>query len=263
VPLGRAEPGNVDPNIVRANAGTADVEIAQSRPKQTRPAGKPVQPSPVDERKRLEEEKLRQAREEKRQKLASERRAELERLASIRIAPQPTDKQFMPADWQQRLTPEALKALDENSKRFNVPRELLARVLWQENEFKEKSDGDSTIGKAKGIAQLIDGSNGVKNELLRLARLRQHRQRERELVGYSELNVADAISMAAEYLRLCYERGGRTWPGAVAGYNFGPYGIEEWLRGTSDPASRRKGDWQKLKGYLPYVFQGDPRAFDE
>ena len=69
--------------------------------------------------------------------------------------------------------------------------------------------------------------------------------------------------MAAEYLRHSYERGGRTWPGAIAAYNFGPTAFDNWLSGRSDPTVSRDIHWRRAKEYLKYVFRGNPKAFDE
>ncbi|MGQ0580900.1 MAG: transglycosylase SLT domain-containing protein [Reyranella sp.] len=209
------------------------------------------------------EEKERQTVETQRQKITERRKAELDRLAGIKIAPKPTEKQLMPEDWAQRLPAGVLVAVDASAKRYNVPRELLARVLWQESEFKEDSNHDKPVGRAKGIAGLEDGTKGIKAELQRLAGLRGDRARVSELQGYDVMNASQAIDMAAEYLRHSYERGGRTWPGAIAAYNFGPTAFDNWLSGRSDPTVSRDIHWRRAKEYLKYVFRGNPKAFDE
>lgn len=219
----------------------------------------PRNPTP----KPITEEKERQVVETQRQKISEQRLAELGRLAGIKIAPKPTEKQLMPEDWAQRLPRGVLAAVDASAKRYNVPRELLARVLWQESEFKEDSNRDKPVGRAKGIAGLEDGTKGIKAELQRLAGLRGDRVRVGELQSYDVMNASQAIDMAAEYLRHSYERGGRTWPGAIAAYNFGPTAFDNWLSGRSDPTVSRDIHWRRAKEYLKYVFRGNPKAFDE
>ena len=144
-----------------------------------------------------------------------------------------------------------------------MPRELLARVLWQESEFKEDSKRDLPVGRAKGIAGIEDGTKGVKPELQRLAGLRGDPARVSESQGYDVMNASQAIDMASEYLRQRYVRGGRSWPAAVAAYNFGPTAIDNWLSGRSDPTVSRDTHWRHAKEYLKYVFRGNPKAFDE
>ena len=213
--------------------------------------------------KPTKEEKEHQAVAAQRQKITEQRKAELDRLAGIKIAPKPTEKQLMPENWPHRLPPEVLAAIDASAKRYNVPRELLARVLWQESEFKEDSKRDLPVGRAKGIAGIEDGAKGVKAELQRLAGLRGDRARVSELQGYDVMNAPQAIDMAAEYLRHRYERGGRSWPAAIAAYNFGPTAIDNWLSGRSDPTLSRDTHWRHTKEYLKYVFRGNPKAFGE
>ena len=209
------------------------------------------------------EEKARQAAEAQRQKLAEERKGELERLAAIKISPQPKDKQLIPADWEQRLSKEAVDALNASAKRYNVPRELLARILWQESGFDATSKHDRPLGQAKGIAGLEDGPRGVAVELQRIARIRGDQARIRELQGYDVMKVPQAIDMAGEYLRYLYEHEGRTWPGAVAAFNFGPSDFNDWISGKRDPTVKRDVHWRRAKEYLKYVFQGNSKAFDE
>jgi soluble lytic murein transglycosylase-like protein len=241
------------PHDADSESGSGETQLAQVG------GTSPRDPTP----KPTKEEKERQAVETQRQKITEQRKAELDRLASIKIAPKPREKQLMPEDWAQRLPPGVLAAIDAGAKRYNVPRELLARVLWQESEFKEDSKRDLPVGRAKGIAGIEDGTKGVKTELQRLAGLRGDRARVSELQGYDVMNASQAIDMAAEYLRHRYERGGRSWPAAVAAYNFGPTAIDNWLSGRSDPTVSRDTHWRHAKEYLKYVFRGNPKAFDE
>ncbi len=257
-----------DPNIIDVSGDEPatpddDGRIAQHQEAQQHPSiqtpAKP-EPSPSGLSK---EEQARQVAEAKRQKFIEERRAELDRLARIKTSPRPTDKQFMPEDWERRLSKETLAALDASAKRHDVPRELLARVLWQESGFKEDSNRNKPVGRAKGIAGLEDGPKGVKAELQRLAGLKGDQARVRELQGLDIMNASQAVDMAAEYLRSLYERGGRTWPGAVAAFNFGPTDFANWISGRRDPTKSRSGKWSEARGDLQYVFRGNPKAFDE
>ena len=172
------------PHDADGESGSRETQLAQVG------GTSPRNPTP----KPIMEEKERQVVETQRQKISEQRKAELGRLAGIKIAPKPTEKQLMPEDWAQRLPTGVLAAVDASAKRYNVPRELLARVLWQESEFKEDSNRDKPVGRAKGIAGLEDGTKGIKAELQRLAGLRGDRVRVGELQSYDVMNASQSLT---------------------------------------------------------------------
>ena len=260
--LGGAHPDTFPARVTLAdyepdNDGADNTQLAQA-PKpsvQGRPP-KPVPPAPQATPPSSEEIDRR----------ATAAKQELNRLASEPLAPpKPTEKQPIPADWERQLPKATLDALNANAARFHVPRELLARILWQESGFDEKGGVVANL-PGQGIAALTEPTIA---ELKRLALVRGDAARLRELQTFDRLKATDSISMAAEYLRRCYDLSGKsptndrgkTWAAALAGYNVGPSAVYKWQNGMDDSIIRKEA-WRKAKPYLQYVFQGDPGCFD-
>jgi soluble lytic murein transglycosylase-like protein len=150
-----------------------------------------------------------------------------------------------------------------------VPLEALAAMLWQESEFKEKAglktnhQGKGIAGLTRiGIAQLIENNEKNPERLKELKKYQANDER---------MKAAPAISMAAEYLRYNYDKAGKSWPAAFAGYNFGPSRISEYMNGSEtydldkkhleNEATRTQ--WLRLTAYLPLIFNGDATRFDD
>ncbi len=193
---------------------------------------------------------------DERDRRATAAKQELNALAAMSMR-QEDRKETIPADWERRLQRPTLDALNASAAHYGVPRELLARILWQESDFREDA-GVAERNSGQGIAGMTEGAIA---ELKRLASARGDFARLKELQGLDRLKGPDAVNLASEYLRHSYDVNGKNWASAVAGYNAGPYGVRDWQNGTNDDITRAIW-WPYVKPYLRYVFQGDPGRFD-
>ena len=161
----------------------------------------------------------------------------------------------MPEDWRGRLPPAILDAINKEAETYGVPPELLARILWKESTFNEKA-GQGTRKQGQGIAGI---SKDAINQLLKNNENNPERKAELERYAREDarMQALPAISMAAEYLRHNFDRLGRSWVSAVAGYTAGETRIRRFLQGQ--PEWRDAG---LTKGYLSLVFDGNASRFD-
>lgn len=103
------------------------------------------------------------------------------------------------------------KLFDDASARYGLPRNLLARVAYQESRFRQDiitGKLDSKAG-AKGIMQIVP---------------RWH-------PNVDPLDPIAAIPYAAEYLRRLYDKFG-SWNDALAAYNWGEGNLRRWKQGS-------------------------------
>lgn len=100
--------------------------------------------------------------------------------------------------------------LDDASLKFGLPKNLLARVAYQESRFRpEIIDGTiSSSAGAKGIMQIVP---------------RWH-------PDVDPLNPDEAIPYAAEYLKRLFNRFG-SWSDALVAYNWGQGNLSRWQKG--------------------------------
>ncbi len=99
---------------------------------------------------------------------------------------------------------------DGATKKYSLPKNLLARVAYQESRFRPdiiSGEFPSSAG-AQGIMQIIP---------------RWH-------PGVDPLNPSEAIYYAASYLKKLYLRFG-SWSEALAAYNWGPTNLAKYLSG--------------------------------
>ena len=238
------------PNIVLAQIDARDFEEAQAPQKKpaTPPLRKQANPAPTPKKGKgpsappaaaltEEQKRLREIAQNKRRE---ERRMEFDSWG-LEKRPPNAPKQPMPTDWEKKLPAETLKALDDAAERHGIPRELLARILWMESEFKEDA-GRDTKATGKGIAGLtpIAINQLIKNAPPGSARRAQLEQYKKD---NARMQAAPAIDMAAEYFRYLYDISGKTWPKAIAAYKEGPTALRDWLRGDdfSDPGRKERG----------------------
>lgn len=102
------------------------------------------------------------------------------------------------------------KIFNQATKKYGLPKNLLARVAYQESRFRPDiitGQLDSKAG-AKGIMQIVP---------------RWH-------PDVDPLNPPEAILYAGSYLKRLYKRFG-SWSDALAAYNWGEGNLQKWLDG--------------------------------
>lgn len=127
--------------------------------------------------------------------------AELERAADVvvdSIVNAVTPGPWVPPD---RAAP-YLQAIYTAENRYGIPRNMLARLLWQESRYREDIITGATRSPAGalGIAQFMPATAAE--------------------FGIDPLDTAQAIDAAGKYLRRLYDRFG-AWDQALAAYNWG------------------------------------------
>jgi hypothetical protein len=301
-----------DPNFVLANAGGDDVQEAQQTqqpgrnipppvpqkpPAQAKPSASKQQPSPLRREKSGEE--LTQLTERRREEALSQDalkenlykagREERQpywdymlRQLPVPALPGSGIQEPLPLDWRaavRKIDPRYLDYTEAAAKKYGLPPEVLARLLYRESNYENKgvdSNGNRLRNRAAGIPQMYPDALkdvGVDPET------------------FGRAGAAAQIDAGAAYLARQYRRFG-DWPRAVAAYHFGANRIEAWLAGrgiTYDNIKRRTegesasfpgaklkdrekaaekgarrefGQWWELQGYLPYIFLGDPSRYD-
>lgn len=100
---------------------------------------------------------------------------------------------------------------DGATKKYDLPKNLLARVADQESKFRPDIISGETISSAgaQGIMQIIPRWHPTVNPL----------------------NPSEAIYYAASYLRNLHNRFG-SWSEALAAYNWGPTNLQKYLDGA-------------------------------
>jgi len=208
-----------------------------------------------------------QTRPLSRSEQAAANRREIDRLAGKPASDYRSEESF-PADWEKRLPQATLDAITREAKAFNVPPELLARIMWKESKFRER-DGEGTQNSGQGIA----GLSGIAMQQLVQNRLEAARRDPDNGPKWGELEMAvrrrwgnmrmeavPAIRMEAEYLRHLYDTTGHSWPVAIAAYKHGPTIVAAFLKGEKTTASIPR--WGEVQAYLGKVFDGDAKRFD-
>lgn len=142
------------------------------------------------------------------------------------------------------------------AKKYSIPEELLTRVLFQEASYDKNTNIDPKThkpkpGKPGGIPQMYPDT--MKDIGL-------------NTTTFDWTDAEAQINAGAAYLAKNYKIF-KDWPKAVAGYHSGYYLMTRWFNGSSinyDKAASGKMKEQRseMKAYLPYIFRGDPHAFD-
>lgn len=104
------------------------------------------------------------------------------------------------------------KLLNTASKKYKLPKNLLARVAYQESRFRPDiiSGQVSSSAGAQGIMQIVP---------------RWH-------PNVDPLNPDEAIPYAAKYLRRLHDKFG-SWSDALAAYNWGEGNLYKWKKDSS------------------------------
>lgn len=117
---------------------------------------------------------------------------------------------------------------DEAARRFNVPKDWIVGVMWQESRFRTHfSNGKPVVSHAGAIGpmQVMPGT------------YRELRSRYRFL-GPSPYDPRDNVLAGTAYIREMYDRFGA--PGFLAAYNAGPGRYEQFVKqGRRLPAETR------------------------
>jgi len=166
----------------------------------------------------------------------------------------------LPADWKTRLPPTTLDTLYKEAATYKIPPEMLAAMIWAESKFDESaSAGDKAQGKG-----LLGVSNVAIKELIRQNADNPIRKAQLEewQKGDARMRAEPAISIAAEYLRLFFDKFGRSWVNAAAAYKSGEGALRPFLRGQASALDNEAGEGGKAKGYLSIVFDGNPQRYD-
>jgi hypothetical protein len=190
---------------------------------------------------------------------AQQNQQKLERWAKI-AAKNQKGTGPVPADWQTRLPPAALDTLYKEAATYKVPPEMLAAMIWAESKFSESaSAGDKAQGKG-----LLGVSNIAIKELIRQNESNPTRKAQLEewQKGDARMQAEPAISMAAEYLRLFFDKFGHSWVNAAAAYKSGETELRPFLRGQASAIDNEAKEGGKAKGYLSIVFDGNPQRYD-
>jgi soluble lytic murein transglycosylase-like protein len=114
------------------------------------------------------------------------------------------------------------KLFRDSERKHGMPKNLLARVAYQESRFRDDIISGRTISKAnaQGIMQLVP---------------RWH-------PSVDPLDPSVAIPYAGEYLKRLYKRFG-SWSDALAAYNWGEGNLNKWLKGGSTPMPQETKDY--------------------
>ncbi len=271
------EPGD-DKNIVRVKGPTEDVEMAQQRAPQQRTPPQSARPKP----EKAGEEITREA-EDRRDATLNQTHRQREWDYMVRQLPRPTPRENtkiqapLPHDWRAAINavdPRYVKFTEDAAKKYSIPPELLARLLYRESTYKNEPAGPD---KAQGIPQMFSGA------LIDVGL---------DPKTFSQIGPEKQIDAGAKYLAQKYAEF-RDWSKAVAAYHSGAEQMREWLSGhgrdfdsatqriasfaSSDP-NRAKREiqrreepkrarsaiqrWRELEGYLPYIFLGNPNRYD-
>lgn len=266
VTLAGYEPGNEDADTQIAQAprpATQPVQTFRPQSRSDMPPEELARPSEAANARLVDdfnaaakaEEAKRQANEQRKQRAAAAAR-QLSTYASQPLPPN-WPKKPIPADWQQQLPKEVLDSLNSSADRFKVPRELLARILWQESEFGQTPSNRRAQGQ--GLAGI---STGAIDNLKNIARTNGDMARLNELEKLDRLKGPDSVNLAAQYLHLLHEENQQSWPAAIAAYKTGRTAANAWLTGNAPAITTRPEELGRLTAYLRYVFQGDPGRFD-
>lgn len=102
---------------------------------------------------------------------------------------------------------------------FGIPKDLLARVAYEESHFREDIISGLTKSKpgALGLMQMLP----------------KYWTSVDAPIPFSEIATTDQIHQAAKFLVSLYHRFG-TWAAALAAYNFGPGNEEKFLEHRID-----------------------------
>ncbi len=234
-------------------AAKAEPQLAQA-PSVSSPTASSLPPSA---RLPISENELDTAKAHIAQK-AYEAKAELDTLAGTpRTADDNKYKGPLPTDWEKKLPAATLKKLNESAAEYGVPRNLIAAILWEESDFKEKASAGPRA-EGQGMAGM---SLGAQQDLITKAQRERNTERESELKTFDRMKGPAAVSMAAEYLKQLYDDNGQHWPSAVLAYRLGRTAVHNWLSGTSDDV-KKSSQWDLSEAYIRKIFQGRSHLFD-
>lgn len=119
----------------------------------------------------------------------------------------------MSANWKVNEYPKYADAIASAERQYNIPTDLLARLLYQESRFRTDiitGLNRSPVG-AVGIAQFMPGTAAQ--------------------LGVDRLDPVSSIYGAAKYLKQMYDKF-NNWTYALMAYNWGPGNVSKWLQGT-------------------------------
>lgn len=252
-----AAPSSADPNVVLANADDDGVEEAQRQtkpPAPSRAAQGRTPPAPGPQTPGMEMTESERRREQEFADFNNLWRHQTTWDRIIRTPPPPDNPSYkvpnqLPDNWEEYLGgidsryPAWTRAAAEH---YNIPPELLARLLYQESKY----DKNAANGTALGIAQLTPGA--VKSV-----------GRDPRTFNYDDPQAS--IDAAAAYLAQQY-RQFKDWPKAVAAYNAGAGRLQGWLGGKGeDPSAKEQQPhwWREMNTHLQQVFRGRPDYFDK
>lgn len=141
------------------------------------------------------------------------------------------EEPYMPAvNWKVNEYPKYATFIRETEDRYGIPRDLLARQLYQESAFlPEVITGArrSSVG-ATGIAQFMP-LTGEDYGLVEYDLPRGHVNR--KIIRDDRLDPYASIDAAGRYDRVLY-RMFNNWKHALMAYNWGPGNVGNWLRGA-------------------------------
>ena len=114
------------------------------------------------------------------------------------------------------------KLLRDAEVKNGIPKNMLARVAYQESRFRDDIISGRTVSSAnaQGIMQLVP---------------RWH-------PDVNPLDPSEAIPYAGAYLKRLYNRFG-SWNEALAAYNWGEGNLNKWLKGGTAPMPKETTDY--------------------
>lgn len=131
--------------------------------------------------------------------------------------PPPTDEAIadMPSDtnWKTNEYPKYADFIASTERRYNIPTDLLARLLYQESRYRVDvitGANRSPVG-AVGIAQFMPATAAE--------------------LHVDRLDPLQSIDGAGKYLKQMYDRF-NNWQYALMAYNWGPGNVSAWLQGN-------------------------------
>lgn len=149
-------------------------------------------------------------------------------------SPQPQETELdMSAAWKTNEYPKYAEVIAAAEDSYRIPRDLLARLLYQESRFRQDViDGTnrSPVG-AMGIAQFMPATAAE--------------------LGVNRLDPLSSIWGAAKYLKQMYNKF-NNWGYALMAYNWGPGNVSKWLQGTiQNPPAETQTYWSAITADVP------------
>lgn len=143
--------------------------------------------------------------------------------------------------------PKYASAIAEAERRYNLPTDLLARVLYQESRYRPdiiSGEKRSPVG-AMGIAQfmpLTGEEYGLVVYNLPVRDNMGNRIHDRTIVQDMRTNPIASIDAAGRYLRALY-RMFNNWRDALMAYNWGPGNVAKYNRGEKTTVPIETSDY--------------------